>query len=92
MDSDKIQLEGMRFYGFHGVESAEQLLGQVFVVDLEILCDQETCTLKDNEWGNICKWRTTALYKCGRHPTHRDVLEWGLQRQKWFDSPVFDVW
>ena len=48
MDSDKIQLEGMRVYGFHGVESAEQLLGQVFVVDLEILCDLSASAISDD--------------------------------------------
>ena len=34
--ADKIVLEGMIFYGFHGASSAEQEVGQRFVVDLEV--------------------------------------------------------
>lgn len=39
MSEDKIILEGMVFYGFHGVNQAERELGQRFVVDLEITKD-----------------------------------------------------
>ena len=34
--SDKILLNGMVFYGFHGESTAEQEVGQRFVVDLEV--------------------------------------------------------
>ena len=34
--SDRIRLEGMVFYGLHGVDPAEKALGQRFVVDLEV--------------------------------------------------------
>jgi dihydroneopterin aldolase len=33
---DRIRLEGMIFYGMHGVDPAEKSLGQRFVVDLEV--------------------------------------------------------
>lgn len=36
---DKIELRGMTFYGFHGVNPAEKELGQRFVVDLDIFRD-----------------------------------------------------
>ena len=36
---DEIFLEGMRFYGFHGVNPEEQTLGQRFVVDLAVSAD-----------------------------------------------------
>jgi dihydroneopterin aldolase len=36
---DEILLEGMRFYGYHGVNPEEQTLGQRFVVDLAISAD-----------------------------------------------------
>lgn len=39
MDSDKIILEGMEFYGYHGVNSEERTQGQRFVVDLELTAD-----------------------------------------------------
>jgi dihydroneopterin aldolase len=36
MGGDRIWLEGMIFYGLHGVDPAEKVLGQRFVVDLEV--------------------------------------------------------
>ena len=34
--SDRIVLEGMRFYGFHGVNPEERVLGQEYLVDLTV--------------------------------------------------------
>ncbi len=39
---DKICLEGMIFYGYHGANPAERELGQRFVVDLDVECDLRT--------------------------------------------------
>lgn len=39
MSDDKILLQGMVFYGYHGVNPAERELGQRFVVDLELTTD-----------------------------------------------------
>ena len=39
MSDDRIRLEGMVFYGFHGVGPAEREVGQRFVVDLELDLD-----------------------------------------------------
>lgn len=36
---DKIILEGMEFYGYHGVLPEEQSLGQRFIVDVELYLD-----------------------------------------------------
>lgn len=36
---DQILLEGLRFYGYHGVLPAEAQLGQTFVIDLAIETD-----------------------------------------------------
>jgi dihydroneopterin aldolase len=44
---DKIILEGMTFYGFHGVSDAERELGQRFVVDLEAHTDTTAAGLSD---------------------------------------------
>ena len=44
---DKIQLEGMVFYGFHGASPAEQEVGQRFVVDLEVQRDLRSAGLSD---------------------------------------------
>ncbi|MCA9862912.1 MAG: dihydroneopterin aldolase [Thermomicrobiales bacterium] len=35
--TDEILLEGMRFYGYHGVHPEEQRLGQRFVVDVALV-------------------------------------------------------
>ena len=48
MTTDKIQLEGMVFYGYHGVGSAEQELGQRFVVDVEMERDLRAAGLSDD--------------------------------------------
>ncbi len=37
--ADRIGLEGMRFYGFHGVNPEERTLGQSYVVDLVVELD-----------------------------------------------------
>ena len=36
---DRIVLEGMQFYGFHGVNAEEKSLGQPYVVDLAVEMD-----------------------------------------------------
>ena len=36
---DRIVLEGMRFYGFHGVNPEERALGQEYLVDLTVELD-----------------------------------------------------
>ena len=39
METDRILLEGMIFWGYHGTLAAERELGQQFVVDVELHCD-----------------------------------------------------
>lgn len=39
METDRILLEGMIFWGYHGTLEAERELGQQFVVDVELRCD-----------------------------------------------------
>ncbi len=39
MESDRILLEGMIFFGYHGTPEEERALGQRFVVDLALDCD-----------------------------------------------------
>ena len=48
MGRDKIHLNGMVFYGYHGVSQAEQELGQRFVVDLEVERDLRPAGLSDD--------------------------------------------
>lgn len=48
MAPDAIQLEGMVFFGFHGVNPAEKDAGQRFVVDLEVHRDLRAAGLSDD--------------------------------------------
>ena len=45
---DRIALEGMVFYGYHGVHPVERRLGQRFVVDLEVERELRTAGLSDD--------------------------------------------
>ena len=53
MTVDKIRLEGMVFYGFHGVNPAEQESGQRFVVDLEVRRDLQVAGASDDPADTI---------------------------------------
>lgn len=48
MTRDQILLEGMVFYGYHGVHEEERRLGQRFVVDLEADCDLQLAAVSDD--------------------------------------------
>ena len=58
--ADKIVLEGMIFYGFHGASSAEQEVGQRFVVDLEVEFDLSAAGVSDDIADTI---HYTTLFK-----------------------------
>lgn len=55
METDRILLEGMIFWGYHGTLAAERELGQQFVVDLELQCDLRAA-------GQTDDLRTTVDY------------------------------
>ena len=48
MRTDRIHVEGMRFYGFHGVDPAEKVLGQRFIVDLTVERDLRKAGASDD--------------------------------------------
>ena len=48
MTEDKIVLEGIVLYGYHGVSAAEKELGQRFVVDVELAVDLATAGGSDD--------------------------------------------
>ncbi|MDQ0158472.1 dihydroneopterin aldolase [Alkalibacillus salilacus] len=45
---DKIKLNGMMFYGYHGLFPEENKLGQRFTVDLELMLDLSSSGKTDN--------------------------------------------
>ena len=47
MTHDSVQLQGMVFYGFHGANLEEKILGQRFVVDLEARCNLRAAGISD---------------------------------------------
>lgn len=60
MGQDKISLEGMVFYGYHGVTTEEKKLGQRFVVDLEVTRDLSAAGRSDElrdtvDYGELFK-------------------------------------
>ncbi len=48
MTRDKISLRGMTFYGFHGVSPEERMVGQQFVVDVEMEKELARAGVSDN--------------------------------------------
>lgn len=46
--SDKIFIEDLRFYGYHGVSRAQQAVGTWFSVDLELALDLTPAALSDD--------------------------------------------
>lgn len=46
--SDRVLLDGMVFYGYHGVHEEERRLGQRFVVDIEATCDLHAAAASDD--------------------------------------------
>jgi len=48
MEDDRILLEGMIFFGYHGTRPEEQSLGQRFVVDVALHLDLRTAGMRDD--------------------------------------------
>ncbi len=48
MAQDKIILDGLVFYGYHGVNPEERVQGQRFVVDVELTLDLSRAGLSDD--------------------------------------------
>jgi 7,8-dihydroneopterin aldolase/epimerase/oxygenase len=64
VESDRIQLSGMVFFGFHGTQAAERELGQRFVVDVSMVCDLRPAGLSDDLARTI---DYSAVYRDVRH-------------------------
>ena len=64
---DRIILEGMQFYGFHGVNEEERVLGQSYLVDLSVELDLSRA-------GDSDKLEDTVSYS-GLYREVRDVVE-----------------
>ena len=67
MASDRIVLEGMQFYGYHGGSAEERSLGQLFQVDMEAELDLTVAAKSDNRDDTVSY---THLYR-----VVKDVME-----------------
>ena len=47
-EHDVIHLRGLDFYAYHGAMPEEQVLGQRFVVDMDLYCDLSKAGVSDN--------------------------------------------
>ncbi len=63
MPSDRIILEGMQFYGYHGGSSEERSLGQPFQVDMEAELDLSVAGKSDNRDDTVSY---THLYRVAK--------------------------
>jgi len=63
MPSDQIILQGMRFYGYHGVNPEEKALGQTYIVDLEAELDLATPGISDDLQDTVSY---THIYRAAR--------------------------
>ncbi len=73
--SDKIHLEGMQFYGFHGVDPAEKSLGQRFTVDLTVVRDLRRPGRTDDVSDTISYATLFKLTRSVVEGPSRDLLE-----------------
>ena len=48
MENDKILLEGLAFYGYHGLNQEEKILGQRFIVDVSMELDLQQAGKSDD--------------------------------------------
>lgn len=72
---DKIILDGMMFYGFHGMSPAEQELGQRFVVDLEVRLDLSNAGMSDSLEDTVSYTRLYRQVKEVMEGRSRKLLE-----------------
>jgi dihydroneopterin aldolase len=68
---DKILIEGLQFYGYHGVSEAERGLGGHYQVDLEISYDLSRAAQSDAladtiDYGQVCR----LVQKIGQESQH----------------------
>lgn len=75
MAEDRIQLQGMVFYGYHGIGAAEQELGQRFVVDLEAQRDLRPAGLSDDPQDTVDYSSMYRLVKEVMEGPSRKLLE-----------------
>lgn len=75
MQKDKILLEGMEFYAYHGVNESEKTQGQRFIVDVEMTADLGRASETDDLADTINYSRVFRLVKEIVEGPSRDLIE-----------------
>lgn len=75
MQGDKILLEGMEFYAYHGVNESEKTQGQRFIVDVEMSADLSKASETDDLEDTINYSRVFRLVKEIVEGPSRDLIE-----------------
>ena len=75
MQGDKILLEGMEFYAYHGVNESEKSQGQRFVVDVEMSADLSRASETDDLEDTVNYSRVFRLVKEIVEGPSRDLIE-----------------
>ena len=76
---DHIVLEGMRFYGFHGVNPEERVLGQEYLVDLTVELDLSRAGRSDRLEDTISYTHIYRAVKDVMEGDSRNLLEAAAQ-------------
>ena len=76
---DRIILEGMRFYGFHGVNPEERVLGQEYLVDLSVEMDLAVAGASDRLEDTISYAHIYRAVKDVMEGEPRNLLEAAAQ-------------
>jgi len=72
---DRILLEGMDFYGYHGVNHSEKEVGQPFIVDLELELDLKAAGDSDNLCDTVDYSQAYSIVKMVMEGQSRNLLE-----------------
>ena len=75
MQADKIMLESMEFYGYHGVKETEKTRGQRFIVDIELTTDATKASETDSLEDTINYSDVFRLVKQVVEGPSRDLIE-----------------
>ena len=76
---DKIILEGMQFYGYHGVNPEERVLGQRYVVDLTVDIDLSRAGETDRVEDTVSDARIYRSVRAVMEGEPRNLLESAAQ-------------
>lgn len=75
MQGDKILLQGMEFYAYHGVNESEKSQGQRFIVDVEMTADLGKASESDDLEDTVDYSRVFRVVKEVVEGPSRDLIE-----------------